>query len=79
MTTNKYLKQVAEIFNMEKHKCDKEKKCLEEALKKLRDREESLSSKLDKDISDKEEKKLKKQLKIVHAQRRKGQKLLKSL
>jgi predicted nucleic acid-binding Zn-ribbon protein len=79
MTIKKYLKQVAELFNTEKRDCDKEKKCLEEALKKLKAREDSLISKLSEDESEKTQKKLKKELKIISAQLRKGEKIYKTM
>lgn len=79
MTVKKYLKQVAALFNAEKRKCEKEKKCLREALKKLKKREGEVEERLGKLKSDRARKKLKSELKILHAQRRKGQSMLKGL
>ena len=79
MTIKKYLKQVADLFDQKKRKCDKEKKCLREALQRLKKREDELESKLDKAKKDKEKKKLRSELKTVHAQYHKGQELLKDL
>jgi len=79
MTLNKYLKQVANLFDVEKRKCEKEKQCLRHVLKKLKKREEMLENRLDKHKHDKSRKKLKDELKVISAQRRKGLKMLKDL
>lgn len=79
MAPNKFLKQVADMFDMKQRKCSKEKKCLNEALKKLKAREDTLESRLDKEKSDKTRHKLKGELKVVNAQIRKGRKLIKEL
>lgn len=79
MTLNKYLKQVADLFDEEKRKCEKEKQCLTDALKKLKNREESLETRMDDEKSDKVRKKLRDELKVINAQRRKGIKILKEL
>lgn len=79
MRIKKYLDQVAGLFDAEKRKCEKEKKCLRDALKKLKEREEQLESHMEKLKSDKAKKKLKNELKIVSTQRRKGENLLESL
>jgi hypothetical protein len=79
MTLKKYLKQVADLFDEEKRKCEKERRCLEDALKKLKAREKRLEARLDKEDSGHASKKLKNELKVVAAQRQKGIKLLKKL
>ena len=76
---NKYLQQVADLFDIEKRKCEKEKQCLRDALKKLKKREDALESRLDKQKSDKARKKLKGELKVISAQRKKGTRMLKDL
>jgi len=79
MTLKKYLKQVADLFDEKKRKCEKERRCLEKALKKLKTREKRLEARLNKDDSGHAGKKLKNELKVIVAQRRKGLKLLKDL
>ena len=79
MTLNKYLNQVADLFDEEKRKCEKEKRCLRKALKKLKSREDELQQRLGKEKSEKGRKKLRDELKMITAQRRKGSKMLKEL
>ena len=79
MTLKKYLKQVADLFDEEKRKCEKEKQCLRKALKKRKDREDLLERHLGKEKGDKGRKRLKDELKVINDQRRKGSKMLKEL
>ena len=79
MTLKKYLNQVADLFDEEKRKCEKEKRCLRKALKKLKSREDELQQRLGKEKSEKGRKKLRDELKMITAQRRKGSKMLKEL
>lgn len=79
MRVKKYLKQVSALFDAEQRKCEKEKKCLRDALKKLKKREDELEGQIGKLKSDKAKKKLKNELKIVRTQRSKGESMLKSL
>ena len=79
MALKKYLKQVSEIFDTKRRKCDKEKHCLRVALKKLKNRKQELDSKLEQAQEKQEREELQQQLKVVCAQRHKGLKLLKEL
>ena len=79
MRLEKFLKQVADLFDAKKRKCKKEKECLLYALKRLKKREEVLEDKLERQESGKARKRLKDDLKVTKAQRRKGTKMLKEL
>lgn len=79
MGLEKYLKQIAVLLDAKKRKCKKDTECLLQALKKLKEREELLEEKLEKQKSSKQRKKLKDDLKVINAQRRKGEKILKGL
>lgn len=79
MTLKKYLSGVAKLFDVKRRKCEKEKHCLRVALKKLKVRKKALESDLGQADRDKERDDIKRQLKVIQAQRHKGLKLLKEL
>lgn len=80
MNLKKYLKQIAIIFNEEQRACNKKKQCLQLALKKLKQRKNEIKKILDTEKpGDKSRKRLKDELKVITAQRKKGIKILKEL
>lgn len=79
MAVKKFLKQVANLFDIGKRKCKDKKVCMEEALARLQARQTELETRLAGDHSDKARNKLAKQLKIVSAKRQKGKKIIQAM
>lgn len=79
MAVKKFLKQVANLFDIGKRKCKDKKVCMEEALARLQARQTELETRLAGDHSDKARNKLAKQLKIVSAKRQKGEKIIQAM
>jgi hypothetical protein len=79
MAVKKFLKQVADLFDTRHRKCKDKKLCLEEAVARLQARQTELEAGLTEDQSDKGRNKLIKQIKVVTAKRRKGEKILQEL
>lgn len=79
MAVKKFLKQVAELFDLSKQKCKDKKVCLEEAVGRLQARQGELEASLAAEQSDKQRDKLTKQLKVVTAKRQKGERILQEL
>jgi len=72
MKAPKLLKIVKRFLSANKEKQYKHTKCFTDVLKKLKKKENMLKNKLSKEKNDKNRKQIKKELAIVHAQRRKG-------
>jgi hypothetical protein len=79
MKIPKLLKIVNRFLSAEKEKQYEHTKCFKDILKKLKKKENSLKHKLKNENSEKNRKQIKKELAIVHAQRRKGIEALKKL
>lgn len=79
MAVKKFLKQVADLFDLRKQKCKDKKVCLEEAVSRLQARQAELEANLGEEQTDKQRDKLTKQLKVVTAKRQKGEKILQEL
>ena len=79
MKAPKMLKIVTRFLSAGKDKQYKHTKCFKNVLKKLRKKETELKNKLKNENDDKKRKQLKKELKIVHAQRKKGIEAIKNL
>ena len=79
MAVKKFLKQVADLFDLRKQKCKDKKVCLEEAVGRLQARQAELEANLGVEQTDKQRDKLTKQLKVVTAKRQKGEKILQEL
>ena len=79
MAVKKFLKQVANLFDIDKRKCKDKKVCMEEAVARLQARQTELETRLAGDHSDKARNKLAKQLKVVSAKRQKGEKIIQAM
>ncbi len=79
MKTIKLLKKVEEILNAKKSKQLDQKKNLKEVLGKLKKRKHKLEEKLDNAGKSSEKERIRKDLAIIRAQRKKGLKTLKGL
>ncbi len=79
MAVKKFLKQVANLFDIGKRKCKDKKVCMEEAVARLQARQTELETRLADDHSDKARNKLAKQLKVVSAKRQKGEKIIQAM
>ncbi|MFZ1536106.1 MAG: hypothetical protein WAT23_01770 [Chromatiaceae bacterium] len=79
MAVKKFLKQVANLFDIGKRKCKDKKVCMEEAVARLQARQTELETRLAEDHSDKARNKLAKQLKVVSAKRQKGEKIIQAM
>lgn len=79
MAVKKFLKQVADLFDLRKQKCKDKQVCLEEAVGRLQARQVELEASLGEEQTDKQRNKLTKQLKVVTAKRQKGEKILREL
>ena len=79
MKTIKLLKKVEEILNAKKSKQLDQKKYLKEVLGKLKKRKHKLEEKLESTGKSSEKERIRKDLAIIRAQRKKGLKTLKAL
>ena len=79
MKTSKLLVAIKDYFGKSKKKQRKKKEHLEETLSKLKRKENALEKKLAVEKKSAVRKSLKKEIAIVHAQRKKGVKFLKGL
>ena len=79
MKAPKLLKIVNRFLSADKEKQYEHTKCFKDILKKLKKKENSLKDKLKKENNDKNRKQIKKELAIVHAQRKKGIEAIKKL
>jgi len=79
MKTTKLLKKAEELLSAKKSKQREEKKCLKEILAKLKKRKRHLKAKLETEKKAGERERLRKDLEVVRAQRKKGLKTLKEL
>jgi hypothetical protein len=79
MKTLKLLRKAEEILNAKKSKQRSEKKCLQEVLGKLKKRKHKLRDKLKNAGKSSERERIRKEMAIIHAQRKKGLKALKDL
>lgn len=79
MKTLKLLKKVENILNAKKSKQLDEKKTLKEVLHKLKKRKHKLQEKLEHAGKSSEKERIRKDLAIIRAQRKKGLKTLKNL
>ena len=79
MAEKKLLKKLDYIFNLSKRKKSKEIKYLKKLLSKLKEREANLEINFPYERNDKKRKKIKQEIKIIHAQRKKGSALLDKL
>ena len=79
MKAPKMLKIVKRFLSADKEKQYEHTKCFKDVLKKLKKKENTLKHKLKNENNEKNRKEIKKELAIVHAQRRKGIEALKKL
>jgi len=79
MKAPKMLKIVKRFLSADKEKQYEHTKCFNDVLKKLKKKENSLKNKLKNETNEKNKKQIKKELAIVHAQRRKGIEAIKKL
>ena len=79
MKTPDLIKKVQELLDADKKKQRDQIKCLKELLDKLKKKQRILKTKLEKEREDKTRKRLRKDLNIIVAQRRKGIATLKTL
>ncbi|MGB7550929.1 MAG: hypothetical protein WBM15_05115 [Chromatiaceae bacterium] len=79
MAVKKFLKQVADLFDLGKRKCKNKKVCMEEAVARLQARQTELETRLAGDQGDKARNKVAKQLKVVTAKRQKGEKIIQEM
>jgi len=79
MRAPKMLKIVKRFLSADKEKQYEHTKCFKDVLKKLKKKENSLKHKLKNENNEKNRKQIKKELAIVHAQRRKGIEAMKKL
>jgi len=79
MKTPKLMKKAEELLNAKKSKQRAEKECLKEILGKLKKRTKKLREKLKTEKNQDEIERIQRDLAIIHAQRKKGLKTLKSL
>jgi hypothetical protein len=79
MKTAKLLKIAKEYLSLDVKKAKKQKACIKELLQKLKKKKRHLKEQLAQEKSDKERKRIKKDLDILFAQYKKGLKTLKAL
>ena len=79
MKAPKMLKIVKRFLSADKEKQYEHTKCFKDVLKKLKKKENTLKHKLKNENNEKNRKEIKKELAIVHAQRRKGIEAMKKL
>ena len=79
MRAPKMLKIVKRFLSADKEKQYEHTKCFTDVLKKLKKKENDLKHKLKHENNEKNRKQIKKELEIVHAQRKKGIDALKKL
>jgi len=79
MRAPKMLKIVKRFLTADKEKQYEHTKCFSDVLKKLKKKENHLKNKLKDENNEKNRKQIKKELEIVHAQRKKGIDALKKL
>jgi AAA+ ATPase superfamily predicted ATPase len=77
MKTPKLIKMAQSYLDNDAKKATDQRACIKEILKKLKKKKQALKSKLDKVKSDKERKRIERDLCIIYEQRKKGLKLLK--
>jgi bisphosphoglycerate-independent phosphoglycerate mutase (AlkP superfamily) len=79
MKTPKLLKVVKRYLSADRAKQYEHTKCFTDVLKKLKKKENDLKNKLKQESNEKFQKEIKKQIAIVHAQRKKGIEAVKKL
>ena len=79
MKTARLLQKSEEILNAKKSKQRKEKECLKEVLSGLKKKKRKLVAKLEDSKSSSDQRRIRKELAIIHVQRKKGLKILKTL
>ena len=79
MTTNKLLNAIGDFFDESKKKQRNKKKYLKEVLHKLKTKQKALREKLSDEKDKGKSKSLQKEIDVIHAQRKKGLKLLKKM
>ena len=79
MKTARLLKKSDEILNAKKSKQRKEKECLKEVLTGLKQKKRKLLAKLEDTKKASDQRRIRKELAIIHVQRKKGLKILKTL
>lgn len=79
MKSPKLLKKVKRFLSADEEKQYEQSKCFKDVLKKLKKKENHLKNKLKKETNEKNQKQIKKELAIVHAQRKKGIEAIKKL
>ena len=79
MKTARLLKKSEEILNAKKSKQHKEKACLKEVLSGLKKKKRKLVAKLEDSKSSSDQRRIRKELAIIHVRRKKGLKILKTL
>lgn len=79
MRAPKLLKIVKRFLSADKEKQYEHTKCFKDVLKKLKKKENSLKNELKNEKIEKHRKQLKKEIAVVHAQRKKGIEALKKL
>ena len=79
MKTPDLIRKVQELLDADKKKQRDQIKCLKELLDKLKKKQRALKTKLESERDDKTRKRLRKDLDVIFAQRRKGIATLKTL
>ena len=79
MKTAKLLKTAKEYLSLDAKKAKKQKACIKELLHELKKKKRLLKAHLAQENSDKEKKRIKKELDIIFAQYKKGLRTLKEL
>jgi hypothetical protein len=79
MRAPKLLKVVKRFLSADKEKQYEHTKCFKDVLKKLKKKENALKNELKNEKNEKNRKQLKKEIAVVHAQRKKGIEALKKL
>ena len=74
-----WLKEVEDFLSGKRYKKAREEKALKQVLNRLRQFRNELKERLAKETKPKRRKRIEKQLKVIHAQRKKGLKALKKL
>ncbi|MEJ2621057.1 MAG: hypothetical protein P8163_12545 [Candidatus Thiodiazotropha sp.] len=79
MTSEKLINKFHRLLNMERHKQKEKQDKIRSLLKKLKKQQMVLKARLEKGQSPDEQKRIKRNLKVIQAQRKKGIKLCKSI
>ncbi len=79
MGRKKLLEKLAEFFNMEKSIKEQKKDELYNLLSRLKVKEKSLKKEKEKEMDEKQIKRLTQKIEVVHTQRKKGIKMLKKI